>query len=244
MSPVLSLRITAIVCAVYGLLPTAAYSDATLLTDSREINALLDLSDAGGTTLGGPTSDSPAFGATFNEYISYSGYSPAFAAQGDVYADQFSLFDGSPTFSSLSGSGLTSGSANTDFDAYGAQVSAETLLSIQFRLFEPHTYTFSGDLAKSGGTGAFTQARLRPVGGADIFQTTAAGTFNDSGTLDAGDYELIAKATAYRNASSSTYFNLSASFDDLAFDIEPVPEPQTLLFLGAAGLLGYGRRRA
>jgi hypothetical protein len=245
MSPVLFLRGALTVCAVCALLPpAAAFAAADLLSDSREIYALLDLTDFGGTALGGPTSDFPAFGATFNEYIGYSGYSPAYAAQGDVYADQLSLFDGNPTFSSLSGNGLATGSANTDFDAISAQVSGETLLSIQFRLFEPHTYTLSGGLTKQGGSGTFTQVRLRPVGGADIFQTTAAGTFDDSGTLVAGDYELIAKASVNRLAGSSTFFDLSASFDDLAFDIEVVPEPQTLALVALAGLIVSRRRRA
>lgn len=244
MSQLLCLRRGAVVCAVCALMPAAAFADADLLTDSREINAFIDLTDFGGTTLGGPTTDSPAFGATFNEFVGYSGFSPAFAAQGDVYADQLSLFDGSPTFSSLSGSGLATGSASTDFDAISAQVSGETLLSIQFRLFEPHTYTLTGSLAKQGGSGTFTQVRLRPVGEADIFQTTATGPFDDSGTLIAGDYELIAKASVNRIISDSSAFNLSASFDNLAFDIEVVPEPQTLTLVALAGLMVLRRRRA
>jgi hypothetical protein len=244
MSQLLFPRTGSIVGMVCALMPAVALAEADLLTDAREIDAFIDLTDFGGTALGGPASSSPAFGATFNDYLGFSGYSPAFAAQGDVYADQLSLFDGNPTFSSLSGSGSATGYADTGYDAISAQVSGQTLLSIQFRLFEPHTYTLSGGLTKQGGSGTFTQVRLRPVGGADIFQTTATGQFDDSGTLAAGDYELIAKASVNRYALSSTYFDLSASFDDLAFDIEVVPEPQMLAVVALAGLIVCGRRPA
>ena len=59
------------------LWPHLAIADAVLTVDDREINAFIDLTDFGGTTLGGPQTVTPPFGQMFALGIGFASGSDA-----------------------------------------------------------------------------------------------------------------------------------------------------------------------
>ena len=217
-----------------------AMATVTLVDDRRAIDLLVDSTDFGGTSLFNPLPVSPGFGVAWN-LATGSGpiLSPTAAGTGEVNASQISSFDTTPLFSSITASGTADGSISADFDSVSVNVSADSTFEILFTVTSPQDYTLSGSVVDEG-SGSTGRVRLRPAGGANIFIQSTTGSFNDSGTLAPGDYELIGEAKAIGFTTSTGFFNKSGSFD-LMFNV--VPEPAAALLLSVGAVMILRRRR-
>lgn len=224
---------------------SSARAAGMLTSDGRNIDADMVLSDAGGpSTTYNPGPKTPAsLGASFSDFYDFAGSSPGGDAFGDIFVDQDTQFDSSPSFSVFSGAGLAQASGDATFNP-SAFASADGVSEVlfEFNITEPQDYSFSGELDASNDAGALVRARLRPVGGSVIFFTTATGPFMDSGTLMPGNYEVQVRALI-TDSTTGGAFDLDASFNNVVFSITPVPEPASAVLLAIGGLATARCRR-
>lgn len=224
----------------------AAYAAATLVEDNRRIDVLLDLIDPDDNTLLNPLPIEPAFATSFNDSLFESGDSPSFFVEGDVFADQVSSLDTSP--SAVFNVYRASGSVDTnafEFDFDGSvQAVAESDASIVFSISEPHDYTFSGALLRSSGSSKLdVEATLGIEGGSDIFSTTSAGAFMSDGELAPGTYRVDLEASLFAlSDNNGGQLNHNASFSSVLLTLTVVPEPATIALLVLGGLVAMRRR--
>jgi len=226
--------------AVVAVVANSVNATVMLTQDNRQVDILVDASDLGGSNIVNPSPINPAFGTLLNSgYDSGNILSPQASVSATASASQFSSFDATPSFMSISASAMSSGNINADFDFNNATVSAESTFSIQFNITTAMTYTLIGSVTdeSSGSTG---RVRLRPVGGSDIFIQSTSGAFSDSQLLAAGDYELIGDADIFGFVQDGGFFSRDAGYD-FTFTLVPEPASGILLLIGA-GLL-IGRRR-
>jgi len=222
-----------VLCALWLAVPDAVFGQATITADGRKLYALLDCQDDSGSSSWGPTTWTPgSIGAAFNQTLEYHGISPGAEVHADGIAVQSSSLNGSTDFTSLTASGSAYGFANnTGFGtANNGYANVESYFFVTFQIATAQDYTLTGSLSRDSVSGPSVRLRLRPLGGADIHYSIVAGAFDYQGTLQPGSYELQARAVSLYNGSS--YYNRTASYDNVTFTLVPEPSALALLALG------------
>jgi hypothetical protein len=225
---VMTLRLThfmaVAVCA--SVAAQAAMAGAVLTRDNREVDAVLDLTDGGGSVLHNPASVSPGMGESmYIELDTGDQLGPTGGAVGRVAASQYSGFNASPEFTSLTASGYSwSSGSSIDFVFGSAQAAAASELEMRFTLDSPLDFVLTGSLTEEMHSSSFLQ--LRRLGGVSVFGALADGPFEKSGTLMGGTYELFAHARTAGFAQFGAAFDRVAGFD---FELTLAPEPAMAL---------------
>jgi hypothetical protein len=230
------------VCAGFAVQATMA--GAILTRDERVLDALLDVTDLGGSTMYNPPAFTPTLGAPLNlDMDSGVMHSPSDGAEGQAQAWQISSLDASPEFMSISADSYSRSYGTTDDYLIGdAQAEAKSDFLMEFTLTMTMDYLFTGsvtDESSTSTTSSTGRVLLRPLGGSNIHVLSTTGTFDWSGTLEPGTYELIGTARTLGHVFDGGFFDKEAAFD---FEFTLVPEPTTalLVLIGCACVM---RRR-
>jgi hypothetical protein len=230
-----------------AMVTQAALATATLTRDDRELVIEATASENGAGLTTGEVVQTPSFGDAFGLALG-SGLiesQPAGDAQAQATAQQISSFDASPDFMSVHAEGVAEARGQIDAFALIASndANAESNFVIEFNITVPMTWTLDASILDEG-SGSTGYVRLRPVGGSNIFnldQNSGVSVLSDTGTLQPGDYELLAKAsgTAFGSQDFNTFFDRDAEF---ALDFSIVPEPASGLLLLLGGVAALRRR--
>ena len=222
-------------------------ADATLVTDARKVYAALYWDDNGSNDQLGPTtvpSPNPSSWSDYITYIKNGTYIDGMAESAqDSYFDQELPGKHSKnitTFSYLTAKGYAGGFCDSNKTGSSIQASAQSLLDITFSVSEEQDYSLTGTLTEFGNGGTI-KARLKPVGGSNIFDVVdSTDSLKKEGTLAPGTYQLYLKANVSTGAYNLQYTNPHASFENIVFT---VPEPGTFAMVSLLGIVALKRRR-
>lgn len=258
-----SRSLSATVALVATILGTAAPASADMILfgafRSVSVGATVMDGGGGGSSDAGSASPADPF-APFAATLAALATTPAATATGTAGGSQTSDFamTGADTASGLTAllgadASLFLASSN-DSGGSGAASSVVTL----FQLTAPHTFTLTGSVAADSGRALFSLTGGTSAFFFEALDAASSTPFTFSGILDPGDYLLQAAAeVAIRGAegqdfsgplseagrSSTSFSFLLGNGGSTPPPGNPVPEPSSVVLLGAALAAGAVRRR-
>ena len=254
------------ICAIGVILPTFAFADATIIEDTRKVEVDLSASTPGDEAVWGVMIPRSMPGSYFDPDIDWSVANGANTVFASATVNQTSYFDNNVptrsvdlpvTFSSFTASGYAFASYDSPFgvDYAAAQSYSESFCSIEFNISEPHAFTLTGNFDGSDLLYANGQISLMNIDTSSTeFSQTTLGSINGTGILEPGNYQFSVNAAAFCSFGEELPFRSEAmpnpgeydsvwgSYENIQFNLTPVPEPGTFAMVAVLGI-GILRRR-
>jgi hypothetical protein len=229
---------------------TAVQADAILLTDNRQITVSAAISDGVASDSDLDSSNPPAPFSTWADAVSVGAATPTGFASGFSGQESGFTLTGPASASAMFGDLSTVADMELAGSADSGTASGGSSFSTAFTLLTDHPFTLTGTLAARGdGFNGSAFLLTGPV--VFFFSSDTTTSFDESGTLPAGDYQLFVNVLSQLMGAEGQFLTgpldtggtADASFLlSLASEPTAIPEPATLLLM-AGGLSAFAARR-